>query len=223
MPFVFDASALKGEAVVVFEDLYDGEKLVAVHAEIDDQHQTVYFPELGTTATTGSGGKRTTTTSTSTTILDVIHFKGLKPNTEVKYVGVLYDTATNKPLLVNGKEVRAEKTNSSQETEGDVQMTFTFDSTGLEGKSVTVFEYAYVGDLLIAQHTDITSEKQTISFSKKPDTPKTGDKAKPILMLGIMLFAGATLLVTTLINRRKKQSVIQNEAEDPDIEANDKE
>ena len=41
MTFTFDASALAGKSVVVFERLYDGERLVAAHADIADADQTV--------------------------------------------------------------------------------------------------------------------------------------------------------------------------------------
>lgn len=41
MTFTFDASALAGKGVVVFERLYDGERLVAAHPDIADANQTV--------------------------------------------------------------------------------------------------------------------------------------------------------------------------------------
>ena len=41
MAFTFDASALAGKSVVVFERLYDSERLVAAHADITDADQTV--------------------------------------------------------------------------------------------------------------------------------------------------------------------------------------
>ncbi len=41
MAFTFDASALADKSVVVFEQCYDGERLVAAHADIADANQTV--------------------------------------------------------------------------------------------------------------------------------------------------------------------------------------
>lgn len=41
--FTFDASALSGKSVVVFERLYTEEKEVAAHADIQDDGQTVTF------------------------------------------------------------------------------------------------------------------------------------------------------------------------------------
>jgi amylosucrase len=46
MTFTFDASALAGKSVVVFERLYDGEKLVALF-NFAETEKTVAVDELG--------------------------------------------------------------------------------------------------------------------------------------------------------------------------------
>lgn len=53
LAYTFDGSALAGKSVVVFEDLYQDENVVASHADINDEGQTVTFgqPEIRTTAT----------------------------------------------------------------------------------------------------------------------------------------------------------------------------
>ena len=43
LTYTFNASALAGKSVVVFEDLYQGENVVASHADINDEGQTVTF------------------------------------------------------------------------------------------------------------------------------------------------------------------------------------
>ena len=49
--FEFDASAIAGTTVVAFESMeYKGIE-VAVHADIEDENQTVYIPDVHTTAT----------------------------------------------------------------------------------------------------------------------------------------------------------------------------
>lgn len=45
-------------------------------------------------------------------------------------------------------------------------MTFTFDSTLLEDKSVVVYEDLYSGNAKAASHADITDEGQTVNFPK---------------------------------------------------------
>lgn len=39
--FMFDASKMKGKSIVVFEELYYKERLIASHADLDDENQTV--------------------------------------------------------------------------------------------------------------------------------------------------------------------------------------
>ena len=48
--FTFDATSLRGKTIVVFEELYQDDLKLAVHADIEDEDQTIYFPEIKTTA-----------------------------------------------------------------------------------------------------------------------------------------------------------------------------
>ncbi|MEH6934005.1 VaFE repeat-containing surface-anchored protein, partial [Bacillus sp. JJ783] len=45
LDFTFNASALQGKEVVVFEELYQDNVLVAIHVDIEDKGQTVKFKE----------------------------------------------------------------------------------------------------------------------------------------------------------------------------------
>ncbi len=53
-------------------------------------------------------------------------------------------------------------------------MTFTFDSTGLVGKTVVVFESLMIGNVEVAAHADIGDEGQAVTFKQ----PKIGTTAK---------------------------------------------
>ena len=57
--FEVPAKALQGQTVVVFEDLKNGDVVVATHAEITDEAQTVYSPSIGTTANVKDGAPTT--------------------------------------------------------------------------------------------------------------------------------------------------------------------
>ncbi|MDI6678303.1 VaFE repeat-containing surface-anchored protein [Bacillus wiedmannii] len=46
LDFTFNASALQGQEVVVFEELYQDNVLVAIHVDIEDKGQTVKFKEI---------------------------------------------------------------------------------------------------------------------------------------------------------------------------------
>ena len=65
---------------------------------------------------------------------------------------------------MNGKEVTSEKTFTPEETDGTVELSFTFDSTALNGKTVVVFETLYYEDVEVAVHADINDENQAVIF-----------------------------------------------------------
>ena len=56
LSFTFDASALKGKTIVAFESVSYQENEVAVHADIESEPQSIYIPEIGTTAKDGKDG-----------------------------------------------------------------------------------------------------------------------------------------------------------------------
>lgn len=47
--FTFDASSLAGQTTVVFEELYQEDVKLAVHADLSDTDQQISFPEIKTT------------------------------------------------------------------------------------------------------------------------------------------------------------------------------
>lgn len=160
--FIFDATGLHGKEIVVFEDLYRENVLLATHADISDEGQTVRIrnPKIHTTAT--ADGKKEITAD-KITITDVVSYKDLTPGKEYKLTGVLMNKATNDKLLIDGKEITAEATFTPKATTGEVEMTFTFDARGLVIETDTVvFETLYRDGLVFAVHADINDESQTI-------------------------------------------------------------
>lgn len=160
--FIFDATGLHGKEIVVFEDLYRKNVLLATHADISDEGQTVRIrnPKIHTTAT--ADGKKEITAD-KITITDVVSYKDLTPGKEYKLTGVLMNKATNDKLLIDGKEITAEATFTPKAPTGEVEMTFTFDARGLVIETDTVvFETLYREGLVFAVHADINDESQTI-------------------------------------------------------------
>ena len=168
LTYTFDASALAGKAVVVFEDLYQGENVVASHADINDEGQTVSFgqPEIGTTATID--GEKTAQPAEQITITDTVEYSGLTVGQEYTLKGVLMDKETGEPLLVNDQQVTSEATFTPAEPNGTIDVLFTFDATGLERKALVVFETLFQGETEIAGHEDIEDEGQTVNFVEEP-------------------------------------------------------
>ena len=219
--FTFDASALQGEAVVVFEHLYVQDVEVAAHTDIEDQGQTVEYPEheIKTTAKDKDTQKSEGIAKKNATIIDTVSYSGLIIGQEYTVKGVLMLKGTNKPLLVNGKEITAEKTFVPEKSSGSVDIEFTFDASALKGESVVVFEHLYADGVEVASHTDINDKGQTITYKLgklKVTMPnqknsglitalKTGDMLAVTPYIVLLMLAGTTILV---LAKRKKKEVI---------------
>lgn len=174
MEFTFDASALKGKTVVVFENLYLEDKEIAAHADIEDADQTITFlnPEIGTTAA-GKNGEKTLDATAETVIVDTVVYTGLQPGQEYTLKGQLMDKATGEAVQIDGQPVTAETIFTPEAAEGSVTVTFTFNAISLKAKSVVVFESLLHNGREIAIHADIEDEGQTVSFAE----PKIGTMA----------------------------------------------
>lgn len=200
LSYTFNASALAGKSVVVFEDLYEGENKVASHTDIEDEGQTVTFtePKIGTTAT--ANGEHTAEPVGDITIIDTVAYSGLIPGKEYTVKGVLMDKATGKPLTAEGKEITAEATFRASKAEGTIDIPFTFDASALAGKTVVAFETLYRDKLEVCTHADIEDKNQTVTFSEKPEIKTTATvngekKAEPageVTITDIVSYTGLT-------------------------------
>ena len=106
--FTFNGVALKGKTVVVFEELYHEDLKLAVHADIDDEDQTIFFPEIGTTAKDSDTEDHIANADSEVTLIDTVAYKNLVPDQEYRVVGTLMDKKTGEPLEADGKQVTAE-------------------------------------------------------------------------------------------------------------------
>ena len=168
LTYTFDASALAGKSVVVFEDLYQNESVVASHADLYDEGQTVIFgqPEIGTTATVD--GAKTVQSAEQITITDTVEYSGLTAGQEYTLRGELVFQATGEPVTNGETPITTEATFVAHGSEGTIDIPFTFDATGMEGQSVVVFETLFFGETTIAEHRDLEDEGQTIAFTELP-------------------------------------------------------
>ena len=183
LTFTFDSRQLDEDTkLVVFDELYRADTLLAVHKDIDAEDQTVEIrvPKIGTTATSEDGHR--VDPLGEVTIFDEVSYTNLKPEKEYTVSGVLMDKATGKAFLdADGKEIKAETTFIAETKNGSVGVTFIFDATGLHGKEIVVFEDLYRENVLLATHTDINDEGQTVKI-KNPEigTKATADGKKEI-------------------------------------------
>lgn len=202
LTYTLDASALAGKAVVVFETLYQDDKEVASHADLEDEGQTVTFgkPSIGTTATID--GEKTAEPAEQITITDTVEYSGLTAGQEYKLVGVLMDKETGEPLLIGEGEEQAQVTSEATftpaEPNGTIDVLFTFDASALTGKAVVVFETLYIGEEEVTSHTNIEDEGQTVTFIEGPkigttatvDGQHTADPTGEITIVDVVQYTG---------------------------------
>ena len=167
LEFTFDSSLLTGKSVVVFEDLYNENIKVAFHTDIRDEGQTVHYPEIHTTATDAVTKTHTAAPDSKTTIIDKVDYKNLVPGESYEVSGIIMDKTTGEALTdKNGNTITSKTAFKAEKADGSIDVTFTFDSTLLEDKSVVVYEDLYSGNAKVTSHADITDEGQTVNFPK---------------------------------------------------------
>ena len=202
--FTFDASLLAGRTIVMFENVYYENNLIATHADITDEAQTLYVPKIGTTAIDGERKDHNSTADSSVTIVDSVAYQNLVQGQTYRVTGKLMDKATGKALVIDGKEVTAVTEFTAAGTEGVVDVTFRFNGKGMTGKQLVVFEQLDVvtadGAYAIATHNDINDAAQTITMIAPPK-PKTGDYMS-VVMYVLAGIAGVMAVICSFFRKK---------------------
>ncbi|MBM6827517.1 VaFE repeat-containing surface-anchored protein [Mordavella massiliensis] len=208
LSFHFDASALSGKTLVVYEEILYKDQVVASHRQIDSPSQSIYYPEIGTTASDADDGDQEALADEEVTIKDEIAYKNLVPGLTFRAEGVLMDKETGEQLLIDDQPVTSEVEFTPEESSGTVEVSFTFNGSNLAGKTLVVFEKLYLisgdSEIPVASHEDLESTEQSVLLSENPpevpeeDTPdvsapvKTGDETNLMLYL---IIGGVAILV----------------------------
>ena len=167
--FTFDISKLAGHSIVAFEKLYNEFGVIAKHEDISDEDQTVYVPDIRTSAADENGNKEIEAV-TKVTIVDTVTYTNLIPGEKYTVTGKLMDKESEEPVTdSSGKEITAQTSFKPKTADGTVEVKFTLDASDLVGKEVVVFENLYRGDVsveanIVAKHEDIDDEDQTVEF-----------------------------------------------------------
>lgn len=206
VPFKFDASLLKGQKVVVFEDVYYNEKEVIIHHDITDEKQTVVYPEVTTTATLKNN--KTYKAGETVTVFDEVKCDNVIAGETYRVKGCLMDKATGKLFTVNGKVFTSEKEFVAKNTSETITVEYTFDSKNVGNFDVVVFEELYVvrdingkkTEVLVGYEKDIANKNQTVSVYT---VPQTGDSIPVLPVAG----TGAVALIgmATIVNKKRKK------------------
>ena len=162
--FTYDASLLAGEDVVAFESLVRDGVEVAVHADIEDEGQTVRFVDIGTTAADAADGDKLVTGSEAV-IADEVSFEGLTPGESYTLEATLMDAETGEPLAgADGSPATTTAEFTPEAAEGTQTVEIAFDSTGYGGRRLVVFEKLLDAEgAVLAVHEDIEDEGQSVT------------------------------------------------------------
>ena len=125
--------------------------VLASHEDIEDEAQSIYFPELITTASTNGTDK----------ITDEVKYTNLLPGEKYIMRGELMNKSTGERLLLNGKILTAEKEFVPEKKNGSVILEFPADSIELEGKTAVAFETCF----LVKEDEEGVEEIGTARFS----------------------------------------------------------
>lgn len=214
MSFDFDASkwvgADEGVDVVVYEAIAREGRIVAAHADLADEGQTVAVSpsSIGTEATDGADRDHSVLPSLEAEIIDTVRYENLIPGREYKVTGKLMDKASGKQLYVDDKAIEQTVTFTPNAPTGIVNVVFTLDTTKLLGKEIVAFETVYKDGIEVAVHADIEDAAQTVIIEDGPKggtLPQTGGAWKPFAVLGAM--ACALLAYGTFRHMRRSSGI----------------
>ncbi len=133
----------------------------------DEVITNVDMPAIGTTASVVSTSSKLVPQNSDVSITDVVTYSHLKAATDYTLAGklmVVEKDGTYKPYQKDGKDYVVTKTFKTPESytksvynvSGSTSVTFNINSTGLEDKSITVFEKLYLGKTVPAKDSDAT-------------------------------------------------------------------
>ena len=202
--FTFDATALSGTDVVVFEKVFDvaTKTEICSHEDISDEGQTVSIPKIGTKATDGDEKTNVIKAEKEQKIVDTVAYENLLPGEEYELTTWL----TKDGKKIWGTEVTKKFTPDT--ADGEVKATLSFNAAKYGGENITVFEEISLKHKLVAEHKDKDDKDQTLTVEKaleNPNTPKTGDNNHMMIWLALAVIAavlGSGLMVCEL--KKKK-------------------
>ncbi|MGI8414874.1 MAG: VaFE repeat-containing surface-anchored protein, partial [Nakamurella sp.] len=225
-----DLKANAGHSWVAFETVKQGSVIVAIHADVTDQAQTVWAPKIGTSLygpNKENGPRATVDAQGGVTLVDTIGYQGLQPGQ--KYV------ATGEIMFNDGKStgITSSQEFTADKADGTVDVKFNVPGDLLDQGSVLVVAYESVAlaskpGTPVATHQDLNAESQqlVLSFgSGAPAVPNSGGGGQvpsglgadghgvnPALVGGgialLLLLAGVGIF---LANRRRRQDEVETD------------
>ena len=203
LEFTFDARALAGKTVVLFEDVYQDKIKIVTHTDITDKEQSIYIPKITTKLTGKDSDKKKFHAREKIRLTDTMQYENFVKGSVYYAKGEVINDKTGKVIK------RSEGNFIADEINGEASLDFTINAKGLEGARLVCFEEIYTvdkegnPDKLIAVHKDINDEGQSvriynigkITISDKDKFKNwrvmTGDEIETTYYLIAILLAGS--------------------------------
>lgn len=176
----------------------EGKKIFAV----EDQWTRI----LDTTACWKNSRTKEARPGEEDTIVDTVFIEHMEEGKEYTLKGVVVDPETRRILTLNGQPVAAKRTWTARRAAESVKMEYPLDTSYFPGKSMVIFEYLYLGDVLISSHENPDDQDQTVSVLQKPAASvKTGDTEAAQAAAAVCAAVAASGLYCAVRSRRKRR------------------
>lgn len=176
--FEFPGVVLAGRQAVAFEELYHEETLFAVHADIDDEMQTVSFPALSTTARCAATESSLLPAACDQRVTDLVQMRGLREGAEYELRAELH--LVGEDGCDGGVLAEATKPFTASGSETTEEIELTVDAGGLGGRTLVVFEELWRDGARVGSHADLEDEGQSVRVPKIGTTLMGTDGQKVI-------------------------------------------
>lgn len=197
------------ENIVVYEYLIHNNEIIAEHADASDLDQMVALanPAIHTEALDKASEGHDIAALSARSVVDTIFYENLIAGKEYLVRGRLMDKASGEPLVANGKQIDGETLFTPNFTTGQTEVHFELDANDLDGREFVVFEELYKDNVLVAQHTDMQSELQTIRVTNVEGSPlpQTGDM---ITSTNALIVATISMMLIGLIAHRMRKKCV---------------
>lgn len=166
--FKVPGELVKAHTIVVFEQIDSTQRTEVTHADLNDRAQSINFPVIKTTATDSTTGVHEgSSVPEEITLTDKVEYWALQPGEHYTMEGTLMDKATGNPIYDgDGNPLKNTVDFDPIETDGSIDLSFTFPREYLEGKTVVVFENLWHNDRIATYHADINDPSQTVDYPK---------------------------------------------------------
>ena len=219
--FTVDASEFTKEKIVVAtEKLLREDHELAMHADLNDEPQTIHYGGIVKTVAVDKNSKsHNLLADKDVTIVDTVEYKNLVVGETYTIKGVLYDKTLGSKTVITG-----EKTFKAEKNDGTVDVEFRFNASGSKNHDFVVFETLYSNDVEIDKHEDPEDEDQTVHVPEVRTTAtdvKTGDhiayggetvQIKDVVLYSNLIPGKEYEMSGTLMNKKTGKPVMSNGA-----------